>query len=991
MALPSLQCLSAAVLFLALFSMPSAARVDAPPLLSAAIALGTPPFAVEGCDVESSTLAFRPHASRAQLAPGAQPGECLLQPDAPGDYIVTGRAPGLSDLRLRGVPLDDVDYTLFADGFNPASSKTEYTEDNKTTKTNNKTNDSLNGDSDATTGNGDRDAGLWLPAACAGRSGVLTLPSGCVLATAAARLNPLREDVVLALGGIIMPPRAVLAVGIDYAPKVGVYVTLAANGTLNLRAADTAGEHLDHVVQLALPTGAFALNVTVGGLAGNVTVDAPNGQHVTVPHNLAMLSRLGSGTGAATLTLASLGAAKSDSAPHSATLMNYNRHSDNHNNSIAPSSALSLGSLLAATPRGYGPYNQPRSLADVYPSPSLPVQNVTATLFPLLGSVHADSLALSLLDVTRPPFAADPTGSADATAALRAATLFAWRHNLVAFLPDGTYTLSDTLSLTQYGELAPSNRRMDANILRGDQRPGARTVLRLAPHATGFGNASAPKCFLQLDYINPTNKLQPNDNMNQVIQGVCVEVGAGNVGAVAVRARGAQGTGLQDVVIEAGDALVGLLGGSGSGGAHHNVTVRGGAFGADLRQAQPAATLSGLVLEGQRCAALVYDGISSLTVVGAAITDTAGGSGYQAVAAGRCAPGRDITVGGCLLPALADGQPCNPAYEGQLALVDTVIDASASGRRAQVVDTNSNVYLRNVFVRGFSALAWLNTTGTLLGGKLNAGTWTNVSEALGAQPSPAVTVNGHTYQYERAVYVDGVRSVSVEANLAAATGAPPSDLVVRHTWGPAELFPSFQTAHISVRDAPYNAVGNGHTDDTVALQAALTDAANMSHRTVYLPPGAYALSRGLVAPGGVRIVGTAHAVTMLLPTVAATAANASFTLLTLAAGGTTSDALGSVLFGVNLISWDKTPGVAALRWQATLPRSVFRQAATWIEPGPWGYGLSSAGQAAGSFAAGHTQPMITIEGVLGQQRQWGNGVKRRRSAFKATNATGGFL
>jgi Pectate lyase superfamily protein len=43
----------------------------------------------------------------------------------------------------------------------------------------------------------------------------------------------------------------------------------------------------------------------------------------------------------------------------------------------------------------------------------------------------------------------------------------------------------------------------------------------------------------------------------------------------------------------------------------------------------------------------------------------------------------------------------------------------------------------------------------------------------------------------------------------------------------------------SVKDAPYNAAGNGTTDDAAAIQAAINDCWNAGGGTVYLPPGKY--------------------------------------------------------------------------------------------------------------------------------------------------------
>jgi len=54
----------------------------------------------------------------------------------------------------------------------------------------------------------------------------------------------------------------------------------------------------------------------------------------------------------------------------------------------------------------------------------------------------------------------------------------------------------------------------------------------------------------------------------------------------------------------------------------------------------------------------------------------------------------------------------------------------------------------------------------------------------------------------------------------------------------------------------YNAVGDGITDDTSAIQAALTAAGNEGGGTVYLPPGQYKISTHLSVPQGVELRGS---------------------------------------------------------------------------------------------------------------------------------------
>lgn len=71
-----------------------------------------------------------------------------------------------------------------------------------------------------------------------------------------------------------------------------------------------------------------------------------------------------------------------------------------------------------------------------------------------------------------------------------------------------------------------------------------------------------------------------------------------------------------------------------------------------------------------------------------------------------------------------------------------------------------------------------------------------------------------------------------------------------------ERQPAVGTNFYNVKSAPYQAAGDGTSDDTNAIQSALTDAGNAGGGTVYLPAGDYRVSTHLQVPAGVELRGS---------------------------------------------------------------------------------------------------------------------------------------
>lgn len=437
--------------------------------------------------------------------------------------------------------------------------------------------------------------------------------------------------------------------------------------------------------------------------------------------------------------------------------------------------------------------------------------------------------ALGLVDVTAGPFYADPTGKQDATVAIQSAVNFARDHQMACFFPSGIYLISDTISCVQ-NYYRRSNGKIfgarDFPCLLVGSRQGKRPLLYLKANAKGFGNSFLPKNVVHFwaRSLDDPNQSAPPISMNQMFVNIDITIGAGNSGAVAIHHRGAQGSGIQESVIDARNGLTGVAGGCGSGGSHADITVIGGKIGLDLRETQPAPTITGITLIDQEEAAIVYAGRQALSAVGIKVVCSHRG------------------------PVMT-GKPVRwSPFHGQISLVDSAIIFDKETGTG--IATGSSLYLQNVYFKNTkTAVAF--SDGTKLPGK--AGRWFHVKEyAHGVPPHPWAG-----YQFAMPRYTNGVRYltdlVEVESDL-----PPPSDLQSRHLW--TKDFPSWESpGAVNVKDSPYNAKGDGVTDDTDALLHAIDD-----HEIVFLPKGYYNISQTLPLKANSKLVGVGRHLSIIM-------------------------------------------------------------------------------------------------------------------------------
>lgn len=443
----------------------------------------------------------------------------------------------------------------------------------------------------------------------------------------------------------------------------------------------------------------------------------------------------------------------------------------------------------------------------------------------LLRAASVAPEARGLLDVTAPPYSADPTGERDSTAALQAAVNHAAPAKLAVYLPPGVYKVSDTIEYAIWPKGTPAPKAHAPCFIFGSRNGAARPKIVLAPRSRGFGDPAKPKSVIYLwargRFDNP-DEPQPNINYYQLVSGLDIEIGPGNPGAIGIHHDAAQGSGIEDVTVWAGDGHAGIVGLQAGGGGTHNVTVIGGRFGLDAAESRAtAATISGATFIGQRESAFRYGGLETCCLVGARIVVPAGAKGPAI---------QGVGVG---------------ATRGTMAIIDTQIEFEAAGPHNVAIGTNRSVYINNLWTRHAATLVETPGAAPLAG---RADGWRQVTEFARSLKPPAVQRKSGEVQLAHASYIDGKRQES-DVLLAGADGeAPPADLQSRHIW---KDVPNWENpAAADVCAAPFLAKGDGKTDDTKALQAAID-----AHDVVFLPKGEYIVTQTLQLRPNTKLVG----------------------------------------------------------------------------------------------------------------------------------------
>lgn len=281
-----------------------------------------------------------------------------------------------------------------------------------------------------------------------------------------------------------------------------------------------------------------------------------------------------------------------------------------------------------------------------------------------------------------------------------------------------------------------------------------------------------------------------------------------------------QATSIQNVIFNmpetAGVVHVGLFIESGSGGFMTDLTFNGGAYGAQLGNQQ--YTMRNLDFNNPGIAAIqmLWDWdwtFMNLTVNTAPI-------------------GVDMSIGGSDDQAVGSVIIIDSAFTDVDVGVKTAYDSSSSDT------TNGSLVLENVVLSN-TPVAVQNDAGTVL-----AGGSTTIS----------AFAQGHTYTLSTGPTdtYGTIDAVSRPFNLL-------GDGSAYYTRSKPQYEDLTAADFVSVRTS--GAVGNGATDDTIAIQSAI-DTATSAGKVVYIDQGLYLITSTIVIPAGAKIVGESYPVLM---------------------------------------------------------------------------------------------------------------------------------
>lgn len=455
------------------------------------------------------------------------------------------------------------------------------------------------------------------------------------------------------------------------------------------------------------------------------------------------------------------------------------------------------------------------------------------------------------LDVTASPFLADPSGKKDSTAALQAAIDFSRDHSLVCFFPPGVYRVSETLVCRtayrwrSHSKAVEPGKSIPIALMgsrKGEGTPGFRRPrIVLSRKSAGFQDTDRPSYVVdfQIFSFNVGGERQSMENkekgiarefkmnfaetkynslFNHVFVHLDIEIEPGNPGAIGLRMNSAEGSGVQEVMVEVGDGFAGLEGGSGNGGSWNDIEVRGGRFGLDLGYGGvPTPVVSALKLSGQRECAIRARVRGSLVIAGMDLLFSGSGAALDVPTAGE-----------------------KKNLDGAVTIVDArVVFEKPSLRFVQAPD--ANLYLRNISFQNVPEIDQA-TPG-------NPSGWVRLAEY-----ARGLDFTSGKESFGAAIFWNAGKTQNIRLREQKADQTPKDPLLAHALPVP---FPNFESEGAAdVRR--YGAKGDSFTDDTDAIQKAIEE-----NKIVFIPKGYFRISRSLRLKPDTQLVGASHVLSVL--------------------------------------------------------------------------------------------------------------------------------
>lgn len=450
--------------------------------------------------------------------------------------------------------------------------------------------------------------------------------------------------------------------------------------------------------------------------------------------------------------------------------------------------------------------------------------------------------ALGYLVVSHYP-GVNPDGTGDSRAGIQQAIDDAMDNQLVVFFPPGTYQVSDVLKCYYWTFWNPNTNApynppgRKAHILIGSNLGDARPVIKLAANAPGFDNPSNPRPLIvwrmftainengvtKVEPDNPFNGDPPNfrDQPNIIfawhVRNIDLDLG-GNPGAIGGVFRAAQYCGIADMKINATGAYAGIYGVPGRNSFISNIEIEGGRFGIHNDGSTAGSVLFGARLYNQTESAIVTKDFCPYSIVGFHIKTSA-----------------PIAVNG--------SSTYNNVGYSTMTLVDGKIEMMNEGIAINNL-IGKDIHVSNVYIKGAGSLVKNASLSPLEG----SNDWLRIIEyTYNNQRTPSGNSIFNSFSI-----INGVVSQDPEPLTRVESAEPPENLLDRHLMGSLPVWEGQNDGTINVKSPPYNAKGDGTSDDWAAIQGAINASAN---GWVFLPKGNYVISQTLALKPNTRMIG----------------------------------------------------------------------------------------------------------------------------------------